>query len=65
MKKIKFNRNTTIGEVMQKRPDLEDILLSFGMHCCGCPMAQMETIEEAAKAHNIDIDILIYELNNN
>ena len=39
--------------------------MGFGMHCLGCPMSQMETLEEAAQAHDIDLELMLQKLNEN
>ena len=44
---------------------LAEVLLGFGMHCIYCPMSQMETLEEAAEVHGIDVDFLVKKLNAN
>ena len=59
----KFTENTTIGEVIKTDKKLSEVLMGFGMHCFGCPMAQMETLAEAAAAHGIDLDFLLKKLN--
>ena len=46
MKKV--TKKTTVGEIVNKYANGKDILLGFGLHCFGCPMSQMETVEEAA-----------------
>ena len=33
------------------------------MGCVGCPSAQMETVEEAALVHGLDIEELLAKLN--
>jgi len=58
-----FNKETTLGEVLEKNEKYADILMGFGMHCFGCPVSQMETLEEAAEVHEIDIDFLLEKLN--
>ena len=42
-------KQTMIGELLHIDADVAPILLSIGMHCLGCPSAQMESIEEAAR----------------
>jgi len=42
---------------------MAEVLHGFGMHCFGCAMAKGETIEEAAMAHGIDIDLMLNALN--
>lgn len=39
------------------------VLMAGGMHCIGCPSSQMETLEEAAAVHDIEIDLLLARLN--
>ena len=58
-----FNKDTTLGEVLDTNEKYADILLGFGMHCFGCPASQMETLEEAAEVHDIDINFLLEKLN--
>ena len=43
-----FTKNTTIGELLSVYPECAPILMEIGMHCLGCPSAQMETLGEAA-----------------
>ncbi|HHV46233.1 MAG TPA: DUF1858 domain-containing protein, partial [Tissierellia bacterium] len=40
-----------------------DILLSYGLGCLGCPASQMESLEEAAMVHGIDLEELLKALN--
>ena len=48
---MEFNKDTTIGEILEKAPEKADLLLEAGMHCLGCPASQMETLEEACEVH--------------
>lgn len=61
MKKI--TKNMTIGEVLEINKNAKTILSGFGMHCFSCPMSQMETIEEAAMVHGVDMDLMLEKLN--
>lgn len=58
-----FNKDTTIGQVLKENESLKEILVGFGMHCFGCPMSLMETLEEAAEVHEIDLELLLKKLN--
>lgn len=60
---MKFERTTTIGEILEVVPEKADILLEIGMHCLGCPASQAETIEEACDVHGIDVEELLEKLN--
>ena len=56
-------KSTMIGELLQIDENIAPILLNIGMHCLGCPSAQMESLEEAAMVHGIDADLLIAKIN--
>jgi len=62
-KKQKINKKMTFAEIMQKHPGAQDILLKKGMHCIGCPISQMESLEDGCKAHGIDPEKVVEELN--
>jgi len=49
----------TLGKLLDAHPECGKVLLSIGMHCLGCPSARMETIEQAAKVHDVNVDKLI------
>ena len=60
---MKIEKDTKIGEIVEKAPEKVDILLSAGMHCLGCPASQAETLEEACMVHGIYVEELLEQLN--
>lgn len=58
-----ITKDTTIGEIIRIKPQLAQVLMAGGMHCVGCPSSQMETLEEAAMVHGIELDVLLARLN--
>ncbi len=58
-----ITRETTIGEILKKYGNAQEVLTGFGMHCFACPMSQMETIEQAGMVHGHDIDFMLKKLN--
>lgn len=58
-----ITKDMTIGEILAKDQSVVPVLLEAGMHCLGCPASQMETLEEAAAVHGIDIDELMTKIN--
>ena len=62
-RKIEVTKNTQIGEVLRLNPNVKDVLMGFGLHCFGCPMSQMETLEEAAAVHGVDADLMLEKIN--
>ena len=61
--KIEVLKTTQIGELLNMNPNVKEILMGFGLHCFGCPMSQMETLEEAAAVHGVDIDLMMEKIN--
>jgi hybrid cluster-associated redox disulfide protein len=52
-----------IGQVLREKPESAEILFQYGMGCIGCPSSQMETLEQAAAVHGLDLDELLKSLN--
>ena len=55
-------KQTNIGTILDADPMTGKYFLEIGMHCLGCPSAQMETLEEAAMVHGIDVDQLMAKI---
>ena len=65
-KEKKITKNTSIAEAIHMYPESAGLLTNAGMHCIGCPMAQMESIEDGCLSHGMtkkSIDELIKKLN--
>ncbi len=60
---MEISKDMLIGEIIRKKPEAIEILMRFGMGCVGCPSSQMESLEEAAMVHGLDLDRLMIELN--
>ena len=60
---MKITKDSVIGEVLRINPKAAPILMSFGMGCLGCPSSQMESLEQAAAIHGINLDELLAKLN--
>ncbi len=58
-----FNRDTPIIEILRTCPQAQAIFKRHGMNCSNCMGASLEIIESGAKAHEINIDDLLKELN--
>ena len=52
-----------IGEILDKYPEAVKVLWEKGLMCVMCHLAKEETLEAGAKAHDIDVDELVEELN--
>lgn len=66
MKRI--TEKTKFDKILEINPDAGMILFEYGMHCIGCGMAAMETLEQGCLAHGMkkkEIKELIEKLNVN
>lgn len=61
--KLVITPDMVVGDVIRLKPQTLGVLMNFGLGCIGCPASQMETLEEAAMVHGIDVDYLIEKLN--
>lgn len=61
---MEITKDMVIGDIIRKKPEAIETLLRFGMGCVGCPSSQMESLEEAAMVHGLDLDKLMEALNN-
>ncbi len=52
-----------LADVIRLEPRVLGTLITYGLACIGCPVSQLETVEEAAIVHGIEPDFLIEELN--
>lgn len=59
----KITKDMTIAEIIKLRPKTAAVLMSYGMHCLGCVIAQGETLEQAAEVHGISADELLKAIN--
>ena len=50
----KITKDTTIGEIVEKYPQVVDTLTSFGVHCVGCHVSPFESLEMGFKGHGLD-----------
>lgn len=58
-----ITRDTLIGEILKVKTGAAEILMSFGMGCVGCPSSQMESLEQAAAVHGLDVEEILVALN--
>ena len=59
----KVSKDMLIGQLLQIDANIAPILMRAGMHCLGCPSSQMESLEEAAMVHGLDVDVLVNQMN--
>ena len=59
----KVSKDMLIGQLLQIDANIAPLLRRAGMHCLGCPSSQMESLEEAAMVHGLDVDVLVNQIN--
>ena len=52
--KSRITKDTNIGELVMKYPEVAEVLLDYGLHCVGCFANTFDTIEMGAKIHGMD-----------
>ena len=60
---MQVTKETLIGEMLRMDMNIVHLLMGAGMHCVGCPSAQMESLEEACMVHGINCDTLVSIIN--
>ena len=60
---MKVTKDTIIMDVLKMDEGTAAFFLAIGMHCLGCPMSRGETIADACRAHEQDVDSLLEKLN--
>lgn len=58
-----INKDLTIMELLQNYPETADKLKAMGMGCSICMGAATETIEQGVKAHGLNLEKVLSELN--
>ena len=59
-------RNSLINPLLQKHPEVAEILMAYGLHCVGCHFSGLDTVEDGARVHGIpeeDIDMMVKDAN--
>jgi len=63
MAEQKITKEMKIEEILQKYPQTVEVFLKYGFHCLGCAAVSFENLEDGAKAHGINTDELVKDLN--
>jgi len=58
-----ITKDMLIGDIIEVKEGAVSVLMSNGMGCIGCPSSQMETLEQAAEIHGLEVEKLIEQLN--
>jgi len=58
-----FTKEMSILEALQADPRARDVFNAHGLGCLGCMGLSQESIEEGARMHGIDPDVIVADLN--
>ena len=50
---VGITKDTNIGEIVEKYPEVIDTLTNFGVHCVGCHVSAFESLEMGFKGHGM------------
>ena len=59
----RITKDMVIGDILRLDNELAPILMEMGMHCLGCPSAQMESLADACAVHGVNVDDMVNKLN--
>jgi hybrid cluster-associated redox disulfide protein len=65
-KKKLVTKDMRLGEIISNYPETAMVMAEHGLHCIGCHMSPLETLEDGASVHGMsgkDISKLVDELN--
>ena len=64
--KKEITKDTPLAEIIYINPKAPELLFDIGLHCIGCSMSGMETLEEGCLGHGMskkEINELVKRLN--
>ena len=58
-----ITKDILMGELINKHPQVSEILANYGFHCIGCMVSPYESLEAGAAVHGIPLGKLLAEIN--
>ena len=58
-----ISKEMTIQQIVGEHPETVRVFFQHGLMCVGCAAARFESLDQGAKAHGIDSDVLVADLN--
>src|SRR3989344_2416253 len=52
----KITKDSTIGDVVERHPEIIETLTELGVHCVGCHVSPFESLEMGFKGHGMSDD---------
>lgn len=63
---MKITKDMLFTEILRNKENSGEIMAKYGLHCVGCMMAKMESLEQGCKAHGLSddqIEEMVKEIN--
>jgi len=60
---MKITTDMSITEILQKYPETHPVFQKNNLGCIGCLAASFETVEDGLRAHKLDVEKVMAELN--
>lgn len=51
-----------MGQMLDYDRGIGYVLMQAGMHCVGCPSSIHESLEEACRVHNLEVDTVLQSI---
>lgn len=58
-----ISKYSLIGTILQYNPAAAEVFNEMGMQCISCPSSARETLEQACRVHDVDLEHIIERLN--
>jgi hybrid cluster-associated redox disulfide protein len=58
-----ITKDMKVCDILEINEEFEKVFEEHGLLCNGCPGANMESLEEAADGHGVDVEALLADLN--
>ena len=57
-----ITKDILINDLIEKHPEVAQILMGYGLHCAGCHFSDSDTLELGAKIHGMDDETIKFML---
>lgn len=62
----KITEKTPINSLLEKNPEIAEILMAYGLQCINCHFSDFDTLEDGAMMHGMpdeEIELMIKDVN--
>ena len=59
----RFTKEMTFVEALRAHPGVVKVLATYNLGCVGCMGAQNESLEQGCRAHGLDVEDILRDLN--